>query len=71
LPGKWHTTLVPTLERQRQGELSEFGASLVYIVSFKTQDSQIARATWRDLAKEEEGGGGRGRGRGGGEKAAQ
>ena len=39
----WHTPLIPTLEKQRQADLYEFKASLVYRVS-----SRIPRATQRN-----------------------
>ena len=45
----WHMPLIPALSRQRQEDLYEFEASLIYKVS-----SRIARATQR--------GGGRGGG---------
>ena len=32
----WHTPLIPTLRRQRQADLCEFEASLVYRVSSRT-----------------------------------
>ena len=32
----WHTPLIPALGRQRQADLCEFKASLVYRVSFST-----------------------------------
>jgi hypothetical protein len=38
--------LIPVLGRQRQVDLSEFQASLVYRAS-----SRIARATWRNCLK--------------------
>ena len=40
---RWHMPLIPALGRQRQVELCEFEASLVYRVS-----SRIARATQRN-----------------------
>jgi hypothetical protein len=39
----WHTSLILALRRQRQADLSEFEASLVYKVS-----STTARATQRN-----------------------
>jgi hypothetical protein len=61
----WHTPLIPALERQRQGDLCELEASLVYRVSSRT-----ARTTQRnsDLKKEKERKGGREGGREGGER---
>ena len=32
---QWHMTLIPTLRRQRQADLCEFEARLVYRVSFR------------------------------------
>lgn len=40
----WHTPLIPMLGRQKQADLREFKASLVYKVSAKT-----VRATQRNL----------------------
>jgi hypothetical protein len=40
----WRTPLIPALGRQRQADLCEFEASLVYRVSFRT-----ARATQKNL----------------------
>jgi hypothetical protein len=37
----WYMPLIPALRRQRQADLCEFKASLVYIAS-----SRIAGATW-------------------------
>ena len=35
-PGIWHALLTPSLGRQRQADLCEFKANLVYRVSFRT-----------------------------------
>ena len=40
----WHTPLIPALRMQRQGNLCEFEASLVYSASSRT-----ARATQRNF----------------------
>jgi hypothetical protein len=42
----WHMPLIPALWKQRQAYLSEFEASLVYIVSFRT-----ARVTQKTLSQ--------------------
>lgn len=39
-----HTFNIPALSRQRQANLREFKASLVYVVNSRT-----ARTKWRDL----------------------
>jgi hypothetical protein len=43
-----YTPLLPVLGRQRQEDLCEFEASLVYIMSSRT-----ARAIWRDPISKE------------------
>ena len=37
--------LIPTLERQRQADLCEFVASLVYIIEFYASEDFIVRLT--------------------------
>jgi hypothetical protein len=39
----WHRPLIPALGRQRQRELCEFKAILVYIVSFRIARSYIEK----------------------------
>ena len=56
----------PSLGRQRQEDLCEFEASLVYIASFKPERTTLLRPCFKrgEGGEEEEGGGVRKRGRG-------
>jgi hypothetical protein len=49
----WYTLLTPALRRQRQADVCEFEASLVYIVSFRTSQwyEETLSQKKRDMAQ--------------------